>query len=266
MQAARVAFWACALLASVALAQIKCEGTVSDTRNKKSYHYDLSSLYHDDAGQDVLWYRSDDDTIYYVNPCGQSSSACMAPDTCVCIRKEYNDPTSGTTYDFISGGKTSTQKISIAEASGQSPSSSVTVSYTDGDSCGSGHYSTKLYVNCQPDANPGYFYNMNKKNDCEVTLFMWSAAGCGTEVPYVGPPGGDGSGSSVAAIVILVLILVGVAAYFAGGAVYQWRVKQAQTPREFLIHAEFWTALPGLVKDGVLFIAHGFKRGDYTPV
>lgn len=263
MQAVRVAFWACAFMACVAVAQVKCEGTVSDTRNKKSYYYDLSSLYHDDTGTDVLWYRADDDVIYYVNLCGQSSSSCDTPDTSVCIRKEINDPTTGTDYEWMSGGKTSTQTISIAEASGQSPSSSVTVSYTGGDKCGSGQYSTKLYINCQTDAHPGYFYNINKKNDCEVTLFMWSAAGCGKEVPYVGP---SVSGGDTVAVVILVLLLVGIVVYFAAGAVYQWRVKEAHSASEFIIHREFWMSLPGLIKDGCLFIAHGFKRGDYISV
>ena len=54
--------------------------------------------------------------------------------------------------------------------------------------------------------------------------------------------------------------------YFGLGAVYQWKFNQAQTPVEFIIHREFWFAIPGLVKDGVMFIIHGFKKGDYTSV
>ena len=61
-------------------------------------------------------------------------------------------------------------------------------------------------------------------------------------------------------LVILIVL------YFGLGAVYQWKFKEAQTPKEFIIHNEFWFALPGLIKDGVLFIIHGFKKGDYTSI
>ena len=54
--------------------------------------------------------------------------------------------------------------------------------------------------------------------------------------------------------------------YFGLGAVYQWKFKEAQTFPDFIIHREFWFAIPGLVKDGALFIAHGFKKGDYTSI
>ena len=54
--------------------------------------------------------------------------------------------------------------------------------------------------------------------------------------------------------------------YFALGAVYQWKFKEAKEFRDFIIHNAFWFALPGLIKDGVMFIAHGFKKGDYTSI
>lgn len=96
---------------------------------------------------------------------------------------------------------------------------------------------------------------------------MWSIAGCGTEVDPGEPSesekkgGGFGAGS-----VILIILIVCVVVYFAAGAVFQWKVRGASTPREFIINNEFWFALPLLVKDGVLFIAHGFKKGDYTSI
>ena len=59
-------------------------------------------------------------------------------------------------------------------------------------------------------------------------------------------------------------LIVGIVLFFAGGALYNWKLKGASTIPEFIIFYEFWITLPGLIKDGVLFIAHGFKKGDYV--
>ena len=158
---------------------VVCSGTVRDEKTHRAYKFDLSSLYHGPGLNDTLWYRTDENIIYFVNFCGQSSANCTSNDTSVCIR--FPD---GEDYKYLSGGKTSTQKISIAEARDQSPSSSVTVTYSDGDKCGNGTYKTKIYINCQQTANPGYFYNIDEINPCESILYMWAAAGCGRDVPY----------------------------------------------------------------------------------
>jgi len=158
----------------------ECGAVIKDDVNKRAYKFDLSALHHDDwSPVDTLWYRTQNNVIYYMNFCGQSAAGC-SKDSSVCIRRP-----DGARYDYVSGGRTNTQQISIAEAPGQSPSSSVTVTYSNGDQCLSGgEYKTKVYVNCMPTANPGYFYKIDEPNDCEATLYMWSASGCGTEVPY----------------------------------------------------------------------------------
>jgi len=256
-----------AVLAALAIAKdVVCNGTVTDTKNHHSYAFDLSPLHHNDQTYvDSLWFRTDENNIYYVNFCGQTASACDSDDTSVCIRLPDGDD-----YKYVNGGSTSTQKISIAEAPNQSPQNSVTVTYSKGDKCGaSGVYKTKIYVNCQQGAEPGYFYDIDETNECEVTLYMYSSAGCGVDVPYVEPSEEDSSaagGGDVAATVILVILIVGFAAYFVVGGIYQWKVKGASSFREFIIHNEFWCALPSLVKDGVMFIFHGCKRGDYVSV
>jgi len=157
-----------------------CSAIVKDDVNRRAYFFNLTSLYHDDSWYvDTLWYRTSDNRIYYVNFCGQTASPCDS-DTSVCVRVPF-----GSDYKYINGGSTSTQNISIAEMPGSSPSTSVTVTYTNGDKCGKGTYTTKIYINCEEAAHPGYFYNMEETNECEVTLYMWAAAGCGTKVPYV---------------------------------------------------------------------------------
>jgi len=178
------------ILAAAAAIDVTCFGVVTDTKNRRAYKFDLSSLHHDDSTYvDTLWYRTDDNVVYYVNFCGQTASACETDDTSVCIR--FPD---GEDYRYDGGGRTSTQKITIAECPDQSPSSSVTVTYSDGDSCGNGKYKTKIYVNCQQTANPGYFYNIDQHGQCEATLYMWAAAGCGADVPYVDPSSSSSSG------------------------------------------------------------------------
>jgi len=158
----------------------QCGGTILDEKNHRAYNFDLSRLHHDDTTYvDTLWYRTKNNTIYYVNFCGQTAAGCKEGDTSVCIRESKSSD-----FTFISGGKTSTQTITKAEAPGQSIDTSVTVTYSDGAKCSSGQKKTKLYVNCQETAEPGFFYDIDETNDCEATLYMWSAAGCGKEVPY----------------------------------------------------------------------------------
>jgi len=150
---------------------VKCEATL--THAGASYHYDLNPLYHDDHTYvDNLWYRTEDNNVYYVNFCGQTAMACETKDTSVCIR--YSD---GGDVKFVNGGSTSTQEFSITK--GQPIGQSITVTYSDGAKCQGGKKKTKLVVNCKEDAKPGFFYDIDETNDCEATLFMYSASGCG---------------------------------------------------------------------------------------
>jgi len=258
---------AVAALAALAVAiDVPCNGTISDTKNHHSYAFDLSPLHHNDQTYvDSLWFRTVENNIYYVNFCGQTASACDSDDTSVCLRLPDGDD-----YKYVSAGSTTSQKLSIAEAPNQSPQNSVTVTYSKGDKCGeSGVYKTKIYVNCMKDADPGYFYDIDETNDCEATLYMYSSSGCGVDVPYVDPVDPDDSstdGGEVFATVALVIIFVGAALYFGIGAVYQWKVNQASSAKEYVIHGDFWCAIPGLVKDGAMFIFHGCKKGDYVSV
>jgi len=169
---------AAVLFLAVSAVNVKCKDSIYDPTKQKWYEYDLSPLHHDESQYvDTLWFRTNENNIYYVNFCGQTASACQNPDTSVCIRHPESQG-----YSFYSGGSTTTQKFSIAEDPSQTPGTSVTVTYSNGEKCGTGYYKTKMYVNCQYTANPGYFYNIDE-SDCEATLYMWSASGCGKEIP-----------------------------------------------------------------------------------
>ena len=71
--------------------------------------------------------------------------------------------------------------------------------------------------------------------------------------------GGIGAGS-----IILILLCVAIVVYLVAGAVFNWKVRGATFAKEMIPNNQFWFALPLLVKDGVLFITHGFKKGDYV--
>jgi len=184
-----------ALLLTLASAKdMKCEEAVYDPKTGQSYYFDLSRLHHDNRTYvDSLWYRTDENQIYYVNFCGQTAASC-SDDCSVCLRVFDGQGD----YKYICAGRTSTQKISIAEAPGKSPADSVTVSYSDGEQCGSGRFSTKIYVNCLDSATPGFIYDINETDRCAVTLYMYSASGCaqaasssGSSTSSAGPVPGE---------------------------------------------------------------------------
>jgi len=86
--------------------------------------------------------------------------------------------------------------------------------------------------------------------------FEWStAAACPTTYPESGNSGGLSWGS-----VILICSGCAILVYFVAGGVWQWR--KGERGSSIVIHREFWFSLPGLVKDGVLFIWHKLHGSD----
>lgn len=61
---------------------------------------------------------------------------------------------------------------------------------------------------------------------------------------------------------LVVLIVV----YFVGFGIFNYFVKGGRSIPEIIPNYEFWTSLPGLVVDGVKFIARGFKKDEYSTV
>jgi len=260
------ALFAAVVLLSVVLSAVaddpyQCVVTLSYNKQKKSYKYDFSPLYHDtSSGTDTIFQRFNGNVMYF-NFCGVSSSACWTADTSVCLRTDN--------WDYLSSGLLNTQKFSRSDASGAAPGQSALIEYSNGDadSCPSGiKRSTKIYTVCKSDADPPYFEETVGSDNCQFTFTMYTVAACGTEVPFVPDPN-DKSGGVDAAGVILILFFVGLVLYFVGG----WCLNK------FVFHKEgsffelipqylFWISLPGLIKDGCLFVVHGFKKGDYVSV
>jgi len=66
--------------------------------------------------------------------------------------------------------------------------------------------------------------------------------------------------------VLVGLLIGGLAAYFGAGYMYNWKVKGAEGG-DRVPNKDFWTGLPGLVKEGFRFTVSKVKRDDsYTPL
>jgi len=63
------------------------------------------------------------------------------------------------------------------------------------------------------------------------------------------------SGGTVFLIILMVLIPV----YIAGGCIFMRKKRGTVTMKESCPHYEFWSAIPGLVKDGCIFSAKKTK-------
>jgi len=255
----------------VVAGEVNCSTTIKDDEKKQAFYFDLNPLYHGPGHSDDVFYRvpdSDGDVIL-INVCGQTTAEC-ASDTSVCFQKSTPQD-----YVFYQMGKTSSQNFTHEEhwekpeqANGDDRySHGLVVTYT-GQSCpfdGSRTFKATLEIFCS-NSDPGFIYEYTATNSgCDVVMKMDSVYGCGKSVPYVKDDDGT-SGGEVFATVVLVLLLVGVILYFGIGAFYQWKVNHASTFSEFIIHKDFWVSIPFLVRDGVLFISHGFKKGDYVSV
>lgn len=79
-----------------------------------------------------------------------------------------------------------------------------------------------------------------------------------------GPGGQSAQGDDVGAILTIVFF-VSLLMYFSLGFVYMWKVKHAEGS-DRIPNKEFWTGLPGLVKEGFRFTKAKLTKSDYTPL
>eukprot|EP00048_Salpingoeca_helianthica_P006783 m.102585 g.102585 ORF g.102585 m.102585 type:complete len:288 (+) comp14122_c2_seq1:35-898(+) len=83
-----------------------------------------------------------------------------------------------------------------------------------------------------------------------------------------GPPGSSSSSSSTSLDVgwiLVIVLLCSLFVYFVGGMVFL-KYKRQASGREMVPNVEFWSSLPGLIKDGFLFTVAKVRRTDYQPL
>jgi len=112
---------------------------------------------------------------------------------------------------------------------------------------------------CDPNAgtgNPIFVAEVNTNYK-----FNWiTAAGCPTNVNFGGGGSGGGGGGLSGGSILLIILLCVTVVYLVGGVLLN-KFARHKEGMEMVPNVEFWISIPGLVKDGVLFIVHKIKGG-----
>jgi len=250
----KVVFVLCAAMFVCCLSANECKFNVVSQSDQKTYTYDLSKLNHPAGEKDDLFYRDESGNYIYMNVCGPSSEKCKSG-SAVCMRTA--------TYDYTSLGVVDTQQAD--DAPELEPGTGLQITYSNGDDCILGSYQSVITFQCDKTQD-GEITEVDA-GECWYRMTVLSKYACAIDSPASG--GSEDSktdpGETVA-LVILIILLVAVVLYFGLGVIYQKKFKDASTPSEYIIHNQFWCSLPLLVKDGVLFIGHGCKKGDYVSI
>eukprot|EP01120_Amphizonella_sp_Union-15-10_P016807 TRINITY_DN908_c0_g1_i1.p1 TRINITY_DN908_c0_g1~~TRINITY_DN908_c0_g1_i1.p1 ORF type:complete len:253 (+),score=39.12 TRINITY_DN908_c0_g1_i1:55-813(+) len=114
-----------------------------------------------------------------------------------------------------------------------------------------GNYQTKVIIKCDKKELPtsfGVISVQDSEPNFEITIA--SFYGC--------PVGGSGSDSGISlGSILLILLFVGITVYIIAGVLFN-KFKKGESGMALVPNVEFWTKLPGLVKDGAVFL---FNRG-----
>eukprot|EP01120_Amphizonella_sp_Union-15-10_P014217 TRINITY_DN6821_c0_g1_i2.p1 TRINITY_DN6821_c0_g1~~TRINITY_DN6821_c0_g1_i2.p1 ORF type:complete len:223 (+),score=29.64 TRINITY_DN6821_c0_g1_i2:215-883(+) len=116
-----------------------------------------------------------------------------------------------------------------------------------------GNFLTKFIIKCdpkQPKTSFGTLSVVDSEPNFEITLM--TSFGCSTT--------GVSSGTSLGTI-LLILLFVVIIVYIISGILFN-KFKKGESGMSLVPNLEFWKQLPGLVKDGALFI---WSRGKHTP-
>jgi len=239
-----------ALLAAVCLAQTDCQPVI-EFPDGSSWKYDLTGLWHDAGQPDKISANDEDLNKYFINVCGEVTTAntqeCKGASVCQeTLADDHNNAGSLKSQTFFASNDTE-------------PGKGIMVKYSNGDKCSNGDpRTTTISITCDPYCDDPLIDMVKEVAHCSYSVHITSKYGCGESV--------SGGGGDTAALVILLILIIGFILYFVIGAIYQKKVKDAANLREMIIHNEFWCALPSLVKDGVMFIFHCCKKGDYLSV
>jgi len=169
---------------------------------------------------------------YLINICANLPQACFGIVSAVCRVK--ND------LEFASG-TLSTMTISDGK---NGPHSGVTISYAGGESCAAGgSRTTKAFIECQAGVSPAEITSVVEPTACTLEFYMKSAHAC----PSKGTSGLSGGS------ILLIIFFVTLTVYFIGGVAFN-KYKREATGLDLIPNVGFWMMIPGLVKDGVLFV------------
>jgi len=230
------------LFLQIAFAQIPCAWT--DT---KGVYYDLSPLRNDNTDYFIAkdTFPKQDWDIW-MNICRGTVQTLCGAGVVACQQWDPSNP----------GGKAAmgiatSQQFLVASSTFQQGTYGVSLLYTGG----ADSRETQIDFKCNPSKGTGAPVFAGE-NPTHHYLFQWeSAIAC--------PPGKGGlSVGSILLIIVLCLLVV----YFVAGVLFN-KFKRQLTGVEIIPNVTFWTSIPGLVKDGVMFLVNKVRnRGGYTTV
>jgi len=274
-----------AVLLGLALGQPDCSKPflIHDTATQTTYAYDLSLAKSANAQQLLSGSESGADWAMYLNICGDATSliggglTCTKP-TAVC----QVDKTNTKAYD-CGGSGTNNANWNVAayhEPGSTTPlfDKGVVVTAGGGDTCTGGITRvTTLYLKCDPTVtklptigqgscpgSPACLAILEPKS-CEYVLNPISY--CGFCPLGTGCTGGGGPSTFDMGWVFVIIVLCGLFIYFIGG-ILLLKFALHKDGREIVPQVDFWTALPGLVVDGIKFAWRKItcQTGGYTEV
>ncbi|XP_065181578.1 uncharacterized protein LOC135812184 [Sycon ciliatum] len=121
------------------------------------------------------------------------------------------------------------------------------------------------FVKEDPAGN--YQFKLVSKHTCVIPPTTQAPPPPGTTAPQ--PPGPTGphhrtsEKNSISMGSILSISFFTIALMYLSGGIAFMMIRNGERGRETIPNYAFWVALPGLIKEGFLFIVHGFKSSGY---
>jgi len=203
-----------------------------------SENIDMSSM----KGTD---YTATKDTyIYKLSVCGITQDAdCSKASGSIC--QYFSNPVS---YYHKLASFTVSPLPTWSLIDAQDPTKGVQVAFVNGDGCRIGAIGVFLQFPCISTEGPNTFTVTPASDMCSFQINFPTRASC---------PGSNDGGSGKSGLsggsIFLIILVVSISVYLIVGCIYLRKVKGTVGMKESCPNGGFWTALPGLVKDGLAF-------------
>jgi hypothetical protein len=200
----------------------------------------------------------------WINVCKALTSQKCGPD-CACCQEWDSRSPSG----HASLGKYSTGSVMDAKKPGAG-GYGLSIEFVNGDD----NRKMELDFTCDPSAGFGKPVYTNEAPILHYNFQWASQYGCPTNQPLPPSPGPgpspDGPSEGLGAdSIILILLFVAIFVYIVGGILFK-KYRMGATGWDMIPNLGFWTALPGLVKDGIVFTYRSIRErisgGGYSQV
>jgi len=178
---------------------------------------------------------------YQWNPCTISGFTCAKTSTAVCQRLK-SDPTN---YVYAAGDPTSTFDVTKTPP---------TISYTSKSDI---TRTSIISLTCSENAGTPSFTLTNEGEQGMYTFELQSKYACIRE-----PSASGLSAGSILLIIFLILVIL----YIVGGVCFNLFYRHNSGAAQVLPNTQFWSSLPGLIKEGCLFIVCKGGSSGYQKV